>query len=107
MEERTIYHIAREEDLAAANISDEYQCESLPREGFIHCCLARQLRGVIDRYYAGVDGLQLLELDAQRLTAKVVYENTVGGDELFPHVYGKINMDAVVSISPLRNSETI
>jgi len=42
-----------------------------------------------------------MHIDTELLTPELVYENTVGGDELFPHVYGEINMDAVVQIAPL------
>ena len=59
------------------------------------------MQGVIERYYSDVTGLLLMHIDTELLTTELVYENTVGGDELFPHVYGEINMDAVVQIAPL------
>ncbi len=57
--------------------------------------------GVIERYYKGVDGLVVLELDPSRLDAPLKYENTVGGTELFPHLYGALNLAAVTSEKPL------
>jgi len=101
MTDDTIYHIADAQELDKAVKSGTYKCNSLATEGFIHCCLHNQLAGVVERYYANVDGLQVLKLDAQRLNCAPVYENTLGGQELFPHIYGAINMDAVISVDAL------
>ncbi len=96
-----IYHVSSAEQITKALAAGLYSCESLAAEGFIHCCKKQQLKGVLERYYAGVTGLQLLEIDPVKLDAKLVYENTMGGEELFPHVYGEINMGAVIKVSAL------
>lgn len=96
-----IFHIASQTDIDANAGNASYRCASLQIEGFIHCCCADQLAGVIERYYADVPDLLLITIDPDRLKAELVYENTVGGDELFPHVYGEINRDAVTEIAPL------
>ncbi len=95
-----IYHVTDQAALDAV-ADGQYSCGSLVQEGFIHCCKHDQLAGVLERYYQGVSGLKQLEIDPDKLVARLVFENTVGGDELFPHVYGKINMDAVVSVSDI------
>lgn len=96
-----LLHIAQVQDIDDAAESGSYRCASIEAEGFIHCCKPEQLQGVIDRYYNETKGLRLLQIDPELLHAKLVYENTVGGDELFPHVYGEINMDAVINIAPM------
>ena len=96
-----IFHIASQTDFDANAGNATYRCASLQTEGFIHCCSADQLAGVIERYYADVPDLLLITIDPDRLKAELVFENTVGGDELFPHVYGEINRDAVTEIAPL------
>ena len=96
-----IFHIAQAKDVDQAAQSGVYRCDSIAAEGFIHCCKPEQLKGVIERYYSGVTGLLLLHIDSDQLQPELVYENTVGGEELFPHVYGEINMDAVVQIAPV------
>lgn len=96
-----IYHIATRADVDASKPVKTYRCESLQAEGFIHCCKADQLAGVVARYYTGVPDLLLLTIDPEQLTAELVFENTVGGEELFPHVYGEINTDAITHISRL------
>jgi len=96
----TLYHIAQQADYCRANDnqisgSSHYRCESLLREKFIHCCTAEQLAGVVSRYYQDATNLVLLTLDSARLDAEPVWENTVGGSELFPHIYGAIPLRAI------------
>jgi uncharacterized protein (DUF952 family) len=43
----------------------------------------------------------LLEIDPSRLSCRIVDENLEGGVELFPHVYGRLPMSAVVGIKKL------
>lgn len=93
-----IYHIAEHEGEQLVSTGADYHCSSLETEGYIHCCLPAQLPGVIERYYRGVPDLFLLEIDSEKLISSLVFENTVGGEEQFPHVYGVINRAAVVDV---------
>ena len=93
-----IFHIARKAD--AQSISTDYKCDSLSSEGFIHCCDRHQLSGVVSRYYQDIDDVVLLVLDVEALEPALIHENTVGGSELFPHVYGVINRAAIVDTIP-------
>ena len=68
----------------------------LAEEGYIHCSTADQWPGVIERYFAGATDLILLHVDEQSLTSPLVYEQLPGAPDTFPHVYGPINLDAVV-----------
>jgi len=99
--ETQIFHIAQQADLDEARKAGQYVCDSLSTEGFIHCCLEGQLKGVVERYYRGVTGMQLLTLAPDLVNAELRFENTVGGDEDFPHIYGPINLDAIVAVGPL------
>lgn len=94
-----VFHVAQASDVDQASQSGTYRCESIETEGFIHCCKPEQLQGVLERYYSGVKGLLLLHIDTDLLQPDLVMENTVGSEELFPHVYGPINMDAVIQIA--------
>jgi len=96
-----ILHVAQLADLERAKQSGLYHCDSLDSEGFIHCCKAEQLEGVLERYYLGAKGIALLRIDVGRLTAELVFENTMGGEEQFPHVYGNIDMQAVTAIEAI------
>jgi uncharacterized protein (DUF952 family) len=93
-----IYHITSEREAHDARVSGEYQPQGFDAEGFIHCSYAHQVAGVIQRRFQGRSDLVLLEIDPGRLTCKVVDENLEGGTELFPHIYGRLPMSAVVGV---------
>ena len=95
-----IFHIAHDADIARLADTREYRCASLESEGFIHCCSQQQLPGVTARYYADIDDVHLLIIAVERLPPALILENTVGGDELFPHVYGPIAVDCIIDCIP-------
>ena len=92
----TIFHLAEPDDAKGLASTGIYRAPSLDAEGFIHCADHAQLPGVIQRYYAHATDLILLSIDSQKLGEKLVMENTVGGEELFPHVYSAIDANAIV-----------
>jgi uncharacterized protein (DUF952 family) len=89
-----IYHIVLPEAWEAVKHNSSYSHESLEAEGFIHCSYDHQLDGVIGRYYSTAPELVILKLDVGKLTSKLVSEPSTGG-EVYPHIYGPINLDAV------------
>ena len=92
-----IYHLAFSSDWALAQDHGAYQAESLNAEGFIHCSKWAQVKPVFERFYRTSLGLWLLRIDVSELNSELVYENTEGGTELFPHVYGAIDLKAIVA----------
>jgi len=95
-----IYHIATEPEWQNANQHNQYEAESLQTEGFIHCSDANQVVWVANHFFKAVPGLILLHIEAEKLQARLVYENLEGGEELFPHVYGPIELAAIAHVSP-------
>jgi uncharacterized protein (DUF952 family) len=93
-----IYHIAHRGEWEPARATGRYEADSLPTEGFIHCSEAHQILGVANRLFRGQPGLVLLRLDPERLTSELRYEP--GGGDVFPHIYGPINGDAVLGEIP-------
>ena len=53
-----------------------------------------------DRFYRGIPGLVLLWIDPTKITSDIRWEATDGA--LFPHIYGPINLDAVMSVTDLK-----
>ena len=78
-----------------------YEAASLVSEGFIHTSNADQVKGVLDRYYKGQSNLLLLHIDETKLSAPLKYELAPSVNEMFPHIYGRLNLDAVTSIEKL------
>jgi len=95
-----LLHIAHGEEWARAEESGLYHTGSLGEQGFIHCSHPHQVIKVANTVYRGQRGLILLHIDPDRLDSRVVEED--GGDgELYPHVYGPINVGAVVKVERL------
>ena len=93
-----IYHIAWMDDWMIAERQGWYDTPSLTAEGFIHCSYRNQVVDTAGRYYAGTQCLLLLEIDPAKLESRLEIEKSTG-DALFPHVYGRINLDAVIRVA--------
>lgn len=89
-----IFHIVMP-DVWAAFDTDLYRAASLESEGFIHCSFAEQLDAVIKRYYADASVIVVLEIESDRLMSRVLNEPSTN-NEIYPHIYGPINRDAIV-----------
>ena len=92
-----LYHVVEASEWARQESQPVYRAGSLETEGFIHLSTREQLPGVLDRYYRNVPNLLVLHIDADKLVHELRYEQATN-NELFPHVYGPINKDAVVAI---------
>lgn len=92
-----IYHITSNEDWASAKKSGLYSFCALESEGFIHCSTKSQYLDIANSVFKGRTDLVLLEIDTNLLKPEVRYENLEGGNILFPHIYGALNLDAVVN----------
>jgi uncharacterized protein (DUF952 family) len=90
----TIFHIVTPEEWAGFH-GTEYEAESLGSEGFIHCCFGDQVGDVVARYFSGHERVVILEIDVSLLTSRLVVEPSTEG-EAYPHIYGSINVDAIV-----------
>jgi uncharacterized protein (DUF952 family) len=97
-----IFHITTQATWQTAGKEGSYQADSLKTEGFIHASTRSQVLSTANRFYRGQSGLLLLIIDDQRLHARVNYENLEGGCEQFPHIYGPLNLDAVVKAVPFK-----
>jgi uncharacterized protein (DUF952 family) len=72
-------------------------------DGYIHLSCDSQLAATWNKHFSGVDGLVLAAVDLSRLADAVRWEPSRGG-QLFPHIYGVLTMDAVVSVVPLERT---
>jgi uncharacterized protein (DUF952 family)/DNA-binding CsgD family transcriptional regulator len=98
-----LLHVTDRVTWASAVRAGEYRMSTrnvtLEQQGFIHCSLAHQVPGVIERLYGGrSNNLIVLAIDSTQLQAPVRYEATTPGGERYPHVYGAIPVDAVTSV---------
>ncbi|MFJ5140414.1 DUF952 domain-containing protein [Streptomyces sp. NPDC088707] len=96
-----LLHVVPQEDWSAAPDAP-YAPASLAAEGFVHCSPDEAAALVVaDARYRDVPGLLLvLVIDEERLAGEVRWEGS--GGTLFPHVYGPVERDAVVSVLEVR-----
>jgi uncharacterized protein (DUF952 family) len=94
----TILHITKREDWETAVTTPPYRADSLETEGFIHCSTIEQVLKPANEMFHGQTGLILLVIDAAKVQAEIVYEDCYESGQEFPHIYGPLNLDAVVKV---------
>lgn len=97
-----IFHVVLPEVWASFEGRPSFRTPSLETEGFIHCSYESQLPGVIRRYYGDASELLILHIDTDKLRSKLVEEPSTGGEK-YPHIYGRINVDAIVRVEELKS----
>lgn len=70
------------------------------RDGFIHFSTFEQLRGTLDKHFAGQTDLLLIAIDDSALGDGLKWEASRGG-ALFPHLYGVLEVSAARWVKPL------
>ncbi len=100
-----IFHITTPDAWESARSAGSYTLStrgvSLEQEGYIHCSEEHQVQGVRSRFYDDLDDVLLLVVDTDLLTSPWRTEQLAGADQPYPHVYGPINLDAVVEVRRL------
>jgi uncharacterized protein (DUF952 family) len=91
-----IYHVTAKSEWKAALKKGFYEAASLATEGFIHCSEKHQVTGVLERYFKDKTNLIKLVIETGKLTSPYVQEWSPSAKDTFPHIYGPINLDAVV-----------
>ena len=71
------------------------------RDGFIHFSTAAQVAETAAKHFAGQNDVLLVSVDATRLGDRLKWEPS-RGDALFPHLYGDLDVTAVMRVEPLR-----
>jgi uncharacterized protein (DUF952 family) len=96
-----ILHITTRVRWEQAVAEAEYRSDDLATEGFIHCSTSEQLPYVYGKFYKGRTGLVILRIAPDKLKSPLKWENPHETWKSFPHVYGPINLDAVVEAVPV------
>ncbi len=97
-EQPMIYHIISRTAWQAAQAAGVYRPPSLAHEGFIHFSKLEQVVATAQRFYASERDLLLLEVDERQLISELLYEQATDVVESFPHLYGALNLEAVVRV---------
>jgi uncharacterized protein (DUF952 family) len=70
------------------------------RDGFIHFSSASQVAGTAAKHFAGQTGLFLIAVNTEAVGEALKWEPSRGG-ELFPHLYGELDLGAVTEVVDL------
>lgn len=97
-------HLTPAEVWERRQAGETYVPDAYEAEGFIHLTIGEaNLIDVANRYYAADPRPYLaLTLDESLIAAPVRFDDDSGR---YPHVYGRLNVDAITSIAPVRRSE--
>lgn len=74
--------------------------ESVKTEGFVHCSPVEYMWRVAPNFKGIKDELVLLCIDTEKLEAEVRWEDGDNCGRNYPHVYGPVNVDAVLMVLP-------
>ena len=101
-----LVHLCGLEEWSRARDRGGIQPEAADAEaGFIHLSTPEQVHLPANRLYRGRADLVLLHIDPARLDGPVRWEPGVATDPqsmLFPHLYGPLPVDAVISVTRYR-----
>ena len=101
-----ILHLLSRESWAEAQAHGQLVAPSIATEGFAHCSTEHQMVDVANKYYSGANNMVLLNIDPSKLTSQLKFEPPAHPDgspalphePLFPHIYGPINLGAVIEV---------
>jgi release factor glutamine methyltransferase len=92
-----LVHLCTRPAWMAAQAAGSYHAESLANAGFIHLSRPDQILKVANAFYRGLREAILLWIDPAKLQAELRWEPVEA--DVFPHLYGPLNLDAVISAS--------
>ena len=104
-----IFHITKRGHWEKAKLEGVYSGDTLGSQGFIHCSTSSQVVKVANALYPAQKGLVLVCIAANKVQSELKYEK-VESEGLYPHIYGPLNVDAVVKVvnfEPNQNGEFV
>jgi uncharacterized protein (DUF952 family) len=97
----TLYKICPADDWHAAEAAGIFHGAPIDlADGFIHFSTAGQVAETAAKHFDGMTNLLLIAVDGAQLGPTLKWEPSRGG-ALFPHLYGPLDLAAVVSVRPL------
>jgi uncharacterized protein (DUF952 family) len=100
--EELIVHLAHGREWRHAKSVGEYAPSMLSEDGFIHMSTPELAHLPANAMYCDTPDLVLLWIDPARVSSEVRYELPErGASHAFPHLYGPLDLDAVIAETPL------
>lgn len=96
-----LYKIMSKQEWETAQAQGIYEGSEVDRkDGFIHLSAAHQVRTTAQKHFSGRADLLLVSVLEKNLGKNLKWEASRGGD-LFPHIYGPLQPDAISEVVPL------
>ncbi|WP_033919879.1 DUF952 domain-containing protein [Sphingomonas sp. 37zxx] len=96
----TAYKVLTGEQMAALEADSFAGAPVDIADGYIHLSTQAQLTETVEKHFAGQTDLHVAAVDLAALGDSVRWEESRGG-ALFPHIYGRLPLEAVVAYGPL------
>ncbi len=98
------HHLVAEPYYESSAASADYTPEDFANDGFIHCTDGvENVIATANRYCREDDrAFIVLVIDKEKLDAEVKYEDA---EQIYPHIYGPLNRDSIVSELPVKRAE--
>ncbi len=71
------------------------------RDGFIHFSAWEQVQGTYEKHFADQSELLLIAVNTEKLPENDLKWEVSRNGAKFPHLYGELNLDAVVNVEEL------
>jgi uncharacterized protein (DUF952 family) len=70
-------------------------------DGYLHCSTIHQYLKVRKKFFANESDVMLLHLDVSKISAPIKWETSSRSGERYPHIYGELNLDAVIKVEKI------
>ena len=95
-----ICYVMTEEEWSYAREEDEYWPDNFDELGYIPCADPEYLHQLIFEMNLADESIYVLKMDPQHIESVIIHEDVHEQGIMFPHIYGYINLDAVISAEP-------
>lgn len=100
--QKVIFKVLSSDQWAIAQDQGEFHGAAIDlSDGYIHFSAPEQVRETVEKHFAGQKDLVLVGVDPNKLGDELKWEPSRGG-ALFPHLYGSLKLDCVVSVDELK-----
>ena len=91
-----ILHITKRQQWEEAKPIGFYYSSTLETEGFIHCSTPEQIIQTANHFFVNQTNLVVLCIQVEKVQPEIRYEAV--DNKYFPHIYGPLNLDAVIQV---------
>ncbi|PYF08371.1 DUF952 domain-containing protein [Ureibacillus chungkukjangi] len=96
-----ILHCLKESTWEKAKDNVYYGRESIEAFGYIHCSSIENFWRVAPNFKDVLEPVVLLFIDTNKVEAEIKWEDDGNYGRTYPHIYGELNLNALVKVTPL------